>query len=138
MLPKPASYSLGVSLNEIIEIINDKELIEGLERSKKGGSTNRKMLTSLVKNDTFIYTQNNIKEDKKREMTDVSVQYVYDEKGRRTGVIIPTELWNEVKGKIEVEEKVKKKEVFTPSEYRGIYKDLEANLEEEARSLREE
>ena len=40
-------------------------------------------------------------------------QTVYDEKGRRTGVIIPTELWNDVKGKIEVEEK--KKEVFTPS-----------------------
>ena len=67
---------------------------------------------------------------------DVGVQYVYDEKGRRTGVIIPTELWNDVKGKIAVE--VKKKEVFTPSEYRGIYKDLEVNIEEEVRSLREE
>ena len=43
---------------------------------------------------------------------EVGVQYVYDEKGRRTGVIIPTELWNDVKGKIEV------------------------NLEEEVRSLR--
>ena len=64
------------------------------------------------------------------------MQYVYDEKGRRTGVIIPTELWNEVKGKIEVE--VKKKEVFTPSDYRGIYKGLEVNLEEEARSLRKQ
>lgn len=64
------------------------------------------------------------------------VQYVYDEKGRRTDVIIPTELWNEVKGKIKVE--VKKKEVFTPSEYRGIYKDLGADLEKEARSLRGE
>lgn len=66
----------------------------------------------------------------------MSIQYVYDKKGRRTGVIIPTELWNKVKEKIEVE--AKKKEVFTPSEYRGIYKELGADLEEEARSLREE
>lgn len=69
-------------------------------------------------------------------MTEVRVQYVYDKKGSRTGVIIPTGLWNEVKGKIEVE--VKKKEVFTPLEYRGIYKELGAKLEEEAKSLREE
>lgn len=67
----------------------------------------------------------------------MEVRYVYDEKGRRTGVIIPTELWNEVKGKIGIEGK-EKKGVFTPSEYRGIYKDLVVDLEEAARSLREE
>ncbi len=69
-------------------------------------------------------------------MTEVRVQYVYDKKGRKTGVIIPNELWNEVKGIIEVEEE--EKEIFTPSEYRGIYKELGADLEEEARILREE
>ncbi|NMX21217.1 hypothetical protein C5S30_02020 [ANME-1 cluster archaeon GoMg4] len=68
----------------------------------------------------------------------MEVRYVYDEKGRRTGVIIPTELWNEIKGKIEVGERKEKKGVFTPSEYRGIYKDLVVDLEEAARSLREE
>jgi len=35
-------------------------------------------------------------------MAGVRVQYVYDEKGMRTGVIVPTELWNEVKSKIEI------------------------------------
>lgn len=64
---------------------------------------------------------------------EVSGQYVYDKNGRRMGVIIPTELWNEVKRKIEVEGKVKKGEVFTPSEYRGIYKNLGADVEEEVR-----
>ena len=71
-------------------------------------------------------------------MAGVRVQYVYDEKGRRTGVIIPTELWNEVKSKIEIGGKVKKGEVVNPSEYKGIYKDLGADLEKEARSLRGE
>ena len=67
----------------------------------------------------------------------MEVQYVYDEKGRKRGVIIPTELWNEVKGKMAVEEG-KKKEIFTPSEFRGIYKDLKIDLREAAKSLREE
>jgi hypothetical protein len=71
-------------------------------------------------------------------MAGVRVQYVYDENGRRTGVIIPTELWNEVKSKIEIGGKVKKGEVVNPSEYKGIYKDLGADLEKEARSLRGE
>jgi hypothetical protein len=71
-------------------------------------------------------------------MVGVRVQYVYDETGRRTGVIIPTELWNEMKSKIGIEGKVKKGEVVNPSEYRGIYKDLGADLEKEARSLRGE
>ena len=71
-------------------------------------------------------------------MAGVRVQYVYDEKGRRTGVIIPTELWNEVKSKIEIGGKKEKGRVVNLSEYRGIYKDLGADLEEEARSLRGE
>lgn len=68
-------------------------------------------------------------------MTGVRVQYVYDENGRRTGVIIPAALWNEVKSKMEMGEKG---EVVNPSEYRGIYKDLGTDLEKEARSLRGE
>ena len=71
-------------------------------------------------------------------MAGVRVQYVYDEKGRRTGVIIPTELWNEVKSKIEIGGKEEKGRVVNLSEYRGIYKDLGADLEKEARSLRGE
>jgi hypothetical protein len=71
-------------------------------------------------------------------MAGVRVQYVYDENGRRTGVIIPPALWNEVKSKIEIGGKVKKGEVVNPSEYRGIYKDLGTDLEKEARSLRGE
>lgn len=67
----------------------------------------------------------------------MEVKYVYDKKGRRTDVIIPAELWNKVKDKIGVE-KTMKEEVFDPSEYKGIYRDLGVNLEEEARSLRKE
>ena len=67
----------------------------------------------------------------------MEVKYVYDKKGRRTDVIIPAELWNKVKDKIGVE-KTMKEEVFDPSEYKGIYRGLGVNLEEEARSLRKE
>jgi hypothetical protein len=68
----------------------------------------------------------------------MGVQYVYDVRGKKTGVIIPIELWNEEGLKIEEVEKMEKEEVFKPSRYRGIYKNLRVDLEEEIRNLREE
>ena len=75
------------------------------------------------------------KEQLIREVKKMEVQYIYDENGRNIGVIIPPELWDKVKDKIEV--KVKE-EIFNPSQYRGIYKSLSINFEEEIRCLREE
>jgi hypothetical protein len=63
------------------------------------------------------------------------VQYVYDVRGKKTGVIIPIELWNEMGFKMEYMEN---KEVFNPSKYRGIYKNLRVDLEEDIRNLRKE
>ena len=68
----------------------------------------------------------------------MGVQYVYDVIGKKTGVIIPIELWNEKGFKIEEAEKMEKEELFNPSKYRGIYKNLKVDLEEEIRNLREE
>lgn len=68
----------------------------------------------------------------------MGIQYVYDVRGKKTGVIIPIELWEEKGFKIEETEKMKKEEVFDPSKYRGIYKDLRVDLEEEIRNLRAE
>jgi len=64
----------------------------------------------------------------------MGVQYVYNEKGEKTGVIIPIEFWEEIGP---TTEKIKERD-FLPSRYRGIYKDLKVNLEEEIRNLREE
>jgi len=63
------------------------------------------------------------------------VQYVYDMRGKKTGVIIPIELWNEKWFKME---DMEKKEVFNPSKYRGMYKNLRVDLEEDIRNLRTE
>ena len=75
------------------------------------------------------------KEQLIREVKKMEVQYIYDENGRNIGVIISPELWDKVKDKVEV--KVKE-EIFNPSQYRGIYKSLSINFEEEIRCLREE
>ena len=56
----------------------------------------------------------------------------YDEKGRKTAVIVPLSLWEKMK------KRKRLKETFDPSEYRGIYRGLGIDLEEEIRSLREE
>ena len=75
---------------------------------------------------------------KQKEVENMGVQYVYDVRGKKTGVIIPLELWNEKGFKIEEVEKMEKGEVFNPSKYRGIYKNLRVDFEEEIRNLREE
>lgn len=62
----------------------------------------------------------------------MEVQYIYDENGRKTGVIVPISLWEKMK------KGTRSKEAFALSEYRGIYRCLGIDLEEEIRSLREE
>jgi hypothetical protein len=73
-----------------------------------------------------------------KEVEDMGVQYVYDVRGKKTGVIIPIELWNEEEFNLEEVEKMEKEEVFNPSNYRGIYKHLRVDLEEEMRNFRDE
>ncbi|MEA2033952.1 MAG: hypothetical protein U9N40_00435 [Euryarchaeota archaeon] len=68
----------------------------------------------------------------------MGVQYVYDVRGKKTGVIIPIELWNKKGFKIEEVEKTEKEGVFNPSDYRRIYKNLRVDLEEEIRNIRDE
>lgn len=65
----------------------------------------------------------------------MEIQYVYDESGKRTAVIIPVQLWNEIRLKMKEGEK---EQVFNPSKYRGIYKNWTVNLEDEVKKLRRE
>lgn len=64
----------------------------------------------------------------------MGVQYVYNERGKKIGVIVPMNLWEEIGSTIEET----RKRDFLPSRYRGIYKGLKVNLEKEIRNLREE
>jgi hypothetical protein len=60
------------------------------------------------------------------------VKYVYNSKGKKTGVIIPIELWYKYKSEIMGKKNVKKvKTDFQPSHYRGIYGNMEIDLEQE-------
>jgi hypothetical protein len=55
------------------------------------------------------------------------VQYVYNNRGEKTSVIIPPiEMWEAMSS---TKERKKRKD-FLPSTYRGIYKGLKMNLEE--------
>jgi hypothetical protein len=66
------------------------------------------------------------------------VKYVYDSKGKKTGVIIPIELWEKSKSRILEEKQQTNKDVFHPSKYRGLYRDMELDLTKEAPKLRDE
>ena len=65
----------------------------------------------------------------------MKVQYIYDEKEIKTGVIVPIRLWEKIRGEME-KGKLVKEETFNPSEYRGIYKSLRVDLEGEIRRNR--
>jgi hypothetical protein len=61
-----------------------------------------------------------------------TLQYVYDSKGNKTGVIIPIEIWDEEDMKIMDDIK------FRPQDFRGIYKNIDLDLDKEIRNLRDE
>ena len=66
----------------------------------------------------------------------MEVQYIYDEEGRRTGVIVPIELWNKIRNP----EKLGRQEKgeWDPSKYRGMYKKHKVDVTKESKSLRDE
>ena len=69
----------------------------------------------------------------------MSIKYIYDSKGKKTDVVIPIEIWNKNKSKIlEEYEKKEGEKVFKPSKYRGIYRNLNLDLEKETKKLRDE
>ncbi|EHQ36304.1 hypothetical protein [Methanoplanus limicola] len=61
-----------------------------------------------------------------------TLQYVYDSKGNKTGVIIPIEIWDEE------EMKIRDDIEFRPQDFRGIYKNIDLDLDEDIRNLRDE
>ncbi len=62
------------------------------------------------------------------------VQYVYNENGEKESVIIPYKDWEKIHSTVKKERSAD----LNPDEYRGIYKDLKLNLDEEIKKLREE
>lgn len=64
----------------------------------------------------------------------MKVQYIYNEDGERESVIIPYKEWKKMRSSIDR----KKDKEFDPDKYRGIYKDMQLNLEEEIKNLRNE
>ena len=65
----------------------------------------------------------------------MQVQYVYDETGKKTGVIVPLALWEDVSRH---KTSTKKKCAFDPSKFRGIYRNLKVNFDKELKGLRQE
>jgi hypothetical protein len=66
----------------------------------------------------------------------MEVQYIYDEEGRQTGVIVPINLWNKMSHLVELDQKAKTD--WDPSKYRGMYKDLKVDVKKESDALRDE
>lgn len=65
----------------------------------------------------------------------MQVQYIYDENGKNTSVIVPIDLWHDLSRKTRMK---KVKESFEPSKFRGIYRNLEIHLDKELQNLRQE
>ena len=65
----------------------------------------------------------------------MGVQYIYDAEGRRTGVIVPIDLWDTLSIEKPADKRIG---VPDPRKYRGISRDLKADLKAEIRSLRNE
>ncbi|NIO80105.1 MAG: hypothetical protein GTN53_06065 [Candidatus Aminicenantes bacterium] len=64
----------------------------------------------------------------------MKVQYIYNEDGERESVIIPYKEWERIRSSINEEEDTD----FDPDKYKGIYKGLQIDLEEEIKDLRDE
>jgi len=62
----------------------------------------------------------------------MGVQYIYDTEGKRTGVIVPIDLWE----RLTAGRTGASVGVADPAHDRGIYKDLPVDLEKEIRDLR--
>jgi hypothetical protein len=67
---------------------------------------------------------------------EMEVQYVYDEDGRQTGVIVPINLWNKISHLVSRDQEGKTN--WDPSKYRGMYKDLKVDVKKESAALRDE
>jgi len=65
----------------------------------------------------------------------MGVQYICDADGRKTDVIVPIDLWESLTAEKPAAEPIG---VAEPARYRGIYRDLDLDLEAEARNLRDE
>lgn len=65
----------------------------------------------------------------------MGVQYIYDTEGRKTGVIVPIDLWDSLSTGKPANKQIG---VPNPGKYRGIYRNLKADLKAEIRSLRDE
>ena len=61
----------------------------------------------------------------------MGVQYVYDAEGKKTGVIVPIDLWNTLSAGKPADKQIG---IPNPGKCRGIYRDLEV----EVQSLRDE
>lgn len=66
----------------------------------------------------------------------MEVQYVYNEEGKKTYIMLPVELWDEISHETKLE--TDKKMVFKPSKYKGVYESPKLKLDEEIKSLRDE
>jgi hypothetical protein len=64
----------------------------------------------------------------------MKVQYIYNEAGEKENVIIPYKEWEKIRSTLEDENETE----FDPDKYKGIYKGLKINLEEEIKNLRDE
>jgi len=65
----------------------------------------------------------------------MQLQYIYDENGKNTSVIVPIDLWHDLSQKIQMK---KGRESFEPSKFRGIYRNLGIHLKKELQNLRQE
>jgi len=65
----------------------------------------------------------------------MQVQYVYDEQGRKTGVIVPISLWQKISRR---KSTAPNNSAFDPARYRGLYRNHGIDIDREIATLRQE
>ncbi len=65
----------------------------------------------------------------------MQVQYVYDENGKKTSVIVPITLWQKI---LRRKSSASDNRDFDPSRYRGLFRNLGIKIDHEIDMMRQE
>lgn len=70
-----------------------------------------------------------------------TLNYIYDQSGNKEYVVVPLSLWEKIKGyipKIDNKISVKPKNKFNPEKYYGLISNMNLDIEQELKDIREQ
>ena len=68
----------------------------------------------------------------------MTLKFIYNESGVAESVVLPIELWQELKDLLKIKKENKPTKKFSPKDFRGAIKHLNLNIEDEIKQMRNE